>query len=280
MRLFAIALCAALALPAAAEEEIAIGLPAPSFSLRAMNPDVAGTGWLALDKFAGEAPEDDAAKLVVLSFFASWCGPCKKEMPFLVQLDQMYREQGLRIVGICIDTEEPGIAAAKKMIGDNKVTYPVVSDRFNFLARRYLGESAPLPSVFLVRRDGNIARIERGYSKDVSAFLLAAIQQELGLKVTAPPPVAADAKKKADHRAESKADEKADDGAELKVRKKPAAKPAGKDAPKDAAKDPAKGPSSDAAKVGDGGGHEPAAEPAPTAKSSRPAAATVADPRN
>jgi thiol-disulfide isomerase/thioredoxin len=182
MRLVAIALCAAFALPAAAEEEIGLGLPAPSFSLRAMNPDVAGTGWLALDKYAGEAPEDDGAKVVVLSFFASWCGPCKKEMPFLVQLDSMYREQGLRIVGVCIDTEERGIATAKKLIGDNKVTYPVVSDRFNFLARRYLGESAPLPSVFLIRRDGTIARIERGYSKDVGGFLLAAIQQELGIK--------------------------------------------------------------------------------------------------
>jgi thiol-disulfide isomerase/thioredoxin len=184
MRLAAIALCAALALPAVAEEEIGVGLPAPSFSLRTMNPEASKTGWLALDKFAGEAPEDEGSKLVVLSFFASWCGPCKKEMPFLVQLDRMYGEQGLRIIGVCIDTEEPGIAAAKKMVTDNKVTYPVVSDRFNFLARRYLGESAPLPSVFLVRRDGNIARIERGYSKDVSGFLLAAIQQELGLKVS------------------------------------------------------------------------------------------------
>lgn len=183
MRYVVFALCAALALPAAAEEEIALGLPAPAFSLRTMNPEAAGTGWLALDKFAGEEPEDEGSKLVVLSFFASWCGPCKKEMPFLVQLDAMYRAQGLRIIGVCIDSEEPGISAAKKMIAEQKVAYPVVSDRFNFLARRYLGESAPLPSVFLVRRDGTIARIERGYSKDVGALLLTSIQQELGLKV-------------------------------------------------------------------------------------------------
>lgn len=183
MRFPVIALCATLALPALAEEEVAVGLPAPAFSLRTLNPDAAGTGWLALDKYAGDEPEDDGAKLVVLSFFASWCGPCKKEMPFLVQLDALYRAQGLRILGVCIDTEEPGIAAAKKLIADNKVGYPVVSDRFNFLARRYLGESAPLPSVFLVRRDGAIARIERGYSKDVGGLLLASIQQELGLKV-------------------------------------------------------------------------------------------------
>lgn len=183
MRFLVTLLVAAISLPALAEEEIALGLPAPSFSLRTMNADVAGTGWLALDKYAGEEPEDAGAKLVVLSFFASWCGPCKKEMPFLVQLDGMYREKGLRVVGVCIDSEEPGMSAAKKLLADNKVGYPVVSDRFNFLARRYLGESAPLPSVFLIRRDGTVARIERGYSKDVGGLLLTTIQQELGLEV-------------------------------------------------------------------------------------------------
>lgn len=183
MRLLALALCAAVAAPTFADEEVALGGPAPAFSLRTMNPETAGTGWLALDRYAGEEPEDEGSKLVVLSFFASWCAPCKKEMPFLVQLDRMYRDLGLRVLGVCIDTEEPGLAAARKMMADAKVTYPVVSDRFNFLARRYLGDSAPLPSVFLIRRDGNIAKIERGYSKDVGALLLASVQQELGVKV-------------------------------------------------------------------------------------------------
>lgn len=185
MRFVTAALVAVLALPALAEEEIAVGLPAPAFSLKTLNPDVSGAVWLALEKYVGEEPEDPDAKVVLLSFFASWCGPCKKEMPFLVQLDRMYRDQGLRVIGVDIDKEEAGINAAKKLLGDNKVTYPVVSDRFNFLARRYLGDQAPLPSVFLVTRDGNIARIERGYAKDASAFLLAEVQNALGLKAAA-----------------------------------------------------------------------------------------------
>jgi hypothetical protein len=57
----------------------------------------------------------------------------------------------------------------------------VLSDRFNVLARRYLGDKSPLPSVFLVGRDGNVIRIERGYAKDASAFLLAEVQQALGV---------------------------------------------------------------------------------------------------
>src|SRR5512146_1642744 len=160
----------------------AMRLPALAFSLRTMNPETSGTAWVALDKYVGEEPEDPGAKAVLMTFFASWCEPCKREMPFLVQLDRMYREQGLRVIGICIDKEEPGIEAAKKLVLDKKVSYPVLSDRFNFLARRYLGEQAPLPSVFLVRRDGTIARIERGYATDASAFLLAEVQAALGIR--------------------------------------------------------------------------------------------------
>jgi thiol-disulfide isomerase/thioredoxin len=169
-------------LPALADEEVGVGLPAPTFSLRTMNPEASGASWVALDRFVGDEPEDPGAKAVLMTFFASWCEPCKREMPFLVQLDRMYREQGLRVIGICIDKEEPGIDAAKKLVIERKVTYPVLSDRFNFLARRYLGEKAPLPSVFLIRRDGTIAKIERGYAKDASAFLLAEVQDVLGVK--------------------------------------------------------------------------------------------------
>jgi hypothetical protein len=62
----------------------------------------------------------------------------------------------------------------------------VLSDRFNFLARRYLGDKAPLPSVFLVDRTGNVTRIERGYSKDATTFLLAEVQAGLGLAPVRP----------------------------------------------------------------------------------------------
>ena len=187
MRLAVAAALLFAALPAAASDEVGVGLPAPAFSLKTLNPDAAGASWVALDKYAGDEPEDAGAKAVLLTFFASWCEPCKKEMPFLVQLDQMYRDQGLRVLGVCIDKEDAGLEAAKKLVAEKKVSYPVLSDRFNFLARRYLGEQAPLPSVFLIKRDGTIARIERGYTKDASAFLLAEVQEVLGVKASPAP---------------------------------------------------------------------------------------------
>jgi thiol-disulfide isomerase/thioredoxin len=172
----------ALATAARAEEDLPVeGQPAPSFQLRAVNPEASGAAFVSLDRFAGEEPEDPGSRAVLLSFFASWCGPCQKEMPYLQQLHQMYREQGLRVLSVTIDREEEGMALARSQIAAAKVTYPVLSDRFNLLARRYLGEQSPLPSVFIIRRDGTIARIERGYGKDAKSFLLAEVQRALGL---------------------------------------------------------------------------------------------------
>ncbi len=177
-----LALAVALALPPAAraDEEIAVGLPAPGFTLRTLNPDESGAASVRLDRFVGPEAEDPAAKVVLLSFYASWCGPCRKEMPHLQQLHLLYREQGLRVLAVSIDRDESGIAEARKMARAARVTFPVLTDRFNLLARRYLGEEAPLPSVFLIARDGTIARIERGYGKDAASFLLGDLQRALG----------------------------------------------------------------------------------------------------
>jgi thiol-disulfide isomerase/thioredoxin len=178
------ALLVALTVPAlaAAEDEVGIGLPAPGFSAKTLNPEAAGSPWIRLDQYVGDEPDDAGARVVLLSFFASWCGPCQKELPFLVQLDRMYRDQGLRVVSVSIDTAPDGIETCRQQAVAAKVVHPVVSDRYNLIARRYLGEETKLPSVFLVGRDGNVLRIERGYAKDAAAFLMAEVQQALGLK--------------------------------------------------------------------------------------------------
>jgi thiol-disulfide isomerase/thioredoxin len=182
MRIAAAALAASLALAAGADDDLpAEGQAAPSFQLRTMNPEAAGRDFVSLDRLVGDEPDDPGCRAVLLSFFASWCAPCQKEMPVLEQLHRMYQERGLRVISVNIDREEPGLSEARKQIRAARVTYPVLSDRFNLLARRYLGERSPLPSVFVIRRDGTIARIERGYGKDASAFLTREVQGALGL---------------------------------------------------------------------------------------------------
>jgi len=181
-RIAALLLGAVLAAPASADEEAVVGAAAPGFSLKVLNPEASGVSWLSLRSLVGEEPDDPGTKVVLLSFFASWCGPCKKELPLLVDLDTRYRSLGLRVIGVSIDKEEPGLGDARRLVAEAHAAYPVLSDRFNLLARRYLGDQAPLPSVFLIRRDGTIIAIERGYTRDASAFLRSQVEEALGVK--------------------------------------------------------------------------------------------------
>jgi thiol-disulfide isomerase/thioredoxin len=184
----ALALLAGLAVAApvsADQDEALVGAPAPGFALRVLNVEAAGMSWLSLQSLVGDEPEDADARVVLVSFFASWCAPCKKELPLLVELDTRYRSLGLRVIGVSIDREEDGIAAARKLVADHHAAYPVLSDRFNLLARRYLGDQAPLPSVFLIGRDGKVISIERGYTRDAGGFLRARVEAALGIKRTA-----------------------------------------------------------------------------------------------
>ncbi|HUB08951.1 MAG TPA: TlpA disulfide reductase family protein [Myxococcales bacterium] len=182
MRRTTLALLLAVSLPALADEDIKVGDPAPTFTLPVYNAAPNGPTTASLDSYIGPDADDKGAKAVVLSFFATFCAPCKREMPYLEQLQEMYRDAGLRVLMVSIDRDEdvaaPKIAALVKL---NHVTFPILKDRFNFLARRYLGEQAPLPSLFIVDKDGVIRMMNRGYGKDASTFLLSAVQQALGV---------------------------------------------------------------------------------------------------
>ena len=181
MRLACAAAAALLAAGAARADDglPAEGQPAPGFRLRALNP-AAGAAVVDLEGLVGEEAEDLEARVVLLSFSASWCLPCRKELPVLQELDREFRGRGLRVIAVNIDRDEAGIAEARRQLEAAQVTFPVVSDRFNLLARRYLGERSPLPSVFLIRRDGIIARVERGYGREAPAFLRAEVRRALG----------------------------------------------------------------------------------------------------
>jgi thiol-disulfide isomerase/thioredoxin len=113
---------------------------------------------------------------------ASFCGPCKKEMPYLQSLHERYSDAGLRVVMVSIDTEPEGQKKIDDLIATNKVTFPVLKDRFNLAARRWLGSKTPLPSVFLIKPDGTISTVHRGYNEDASKVFMAAVEQAIGVK--------------------------------------------------------------------------------------------------
>jgi alkyl hydroperoxide reductase subunit AhpC len=89
-------------------------------------------------------------------------------MPYLQSLHEKYGPKGLRVVMVSIDTEDKGFQIINELIEKNKVTFPVLKDRFNLVARRWLGTQSPLPSVFMVNTDGVVKMVHRGYNQEAS----------------------------------------------------------------------------------------------------------------
>jgi len=172
-------------------EEIKVGDPAPLFTLPVYNAEAQKRAMFSLDGLVGADADEPGVKAVLLSFFATFCGPCKREMPYLEKLQEEFHDQGLRVVMVSIDRDEAAAAKIDALAKQNKVSFPILKDRFNFLARRYLGETAPLPSVFIVSRDGMVRELSRGYGKDASTFLRASVQKALGLTPESKGPIVA-----------------------------------------------------------------------------------------
>ncbi len=167
---------------AVAENLATVNGPAPMFRLPMYNPPKDAPNVLGLDRFVGPDANDKNTKVVLLSFMASFCAPCKKEMPYLQKLHEKYQAQGLRVVMVSIDTEPAGQKIIDELIAKNKVTYPVLKDRFNLVARRWLGSQSPLPSVFMIRPDGTISALHRGYNEEASATILSEVELALGIQ--------------------------------------------------------------------------------------------------
>ena len=115
------------------------GVPAPDFTL----PSLDGRP-VKLSDFRGKA--------VVLNFWATWCPPCKAEMPWFADLEKQYGKDGLVVLGVAMDDSSP--ASIAKFASDLGVNYPVllgtdqVSDDY--------GDVQYLPTTFYIARDGTI----------------------------------------------------------------------------------------------------------------------------
>ncbi len=179
-------LLALLAVPALAEDLAEVDKPAPTFRLPVYNQRAFGEASVGLDGYVGAEAADKKTKVLVVSFMASFCGPCKKEMPYLQKLHEENKDKGLRVMMVAIDSEPEGQKKIDELIELNKVTFPVAKDRFNIVARRWLGTKSPLPSLFFVRPNGTVASVHRGYSQDGAEVLAAELERELGVKVSKP----------------------------------------------------------------------------------------------
>lgn len=135
--------------------------PAPEFALKDINGQ---TVHLA----------DYKGKVVLLDFWATWCGPCKIEIPWFMEFEQQFKDRGFAVLGVSMD--EDGWSTVKPYLQDMKVNYRVV------LGNEHVGEMYggvdSLPTTFLIDRQGKIASfhvgLDRGkedYKNDITRLL-------------------------------------------------------------------------------------------------------------
>lgn len=102
---------------------------------------------------------DYAGKVIILDFWATWCGPCRKGIPEFVKLYNDYKNRGFVIIGVNLD--RGGGDKVKSFVKDMKINYPVVFG--NQRIKQDFGGIRGIPTAFIIDKKGNIAEKIVGY---------------------------------------------------------------------------------------------------------------------
>ncbi len=122
-----------------------VGQPAPDFALRSATGEN-----LRLSEYRGD--------VVMINFWATWCGPCRQEMPLLDDLYVRYQRVGFSLLGVNIDDDS---RRAMRMVNDLGVSFPVLFDTRKEVSKLYRVEAMPV--TILVDREGNVRYVHHGY---------------------------------------------------------------------------------------------------------------------
>jgi peroxiredoxin len=145
------ALLLLLAAPFALAQTALVGKPAPDFVLRSLQGEN-----MRLSEYSGE--------VVIVNFWATWCGPCRQEMPRLDELYARYRRAGLVLLGVSIDHERN---RAAEMAQTLKIEYPVLFDDQRGVSRSYGVDD--LPVTLLIDRQGVVRYVSHDYKPGYEA---------------------------------------------------------------------------------------------------------------
>ena len=121
------------------------GQSAPDFALKSSTGEN-----LRLSEFRGD--------VVMVNFWATWCGPCRQEMPLLDELYSRYGRVGFSLLGVNIDDNS---SKAMDMVSELGVTFPVLFDSRKEVSKLY--EVDAMPVTVLIDREGTVRYVHQGY---------------------------------------------------------------------------------------------------------------------
>jgi peroxiredoxin len=137
------------------------GKPAPDFVLKS----AAGEN-LRLSEYRGD--------VVMINFWATWCGPCRQEMPLLDDLYHRYQRVGFTLLGVNIDDDS---RRAMQMVEELGVSFPVLFDERKDVSKLY--EVEVMPTTVLVDREGTVRFVHHGYKPGYEEYYLTQIRSLL-----------------------------------------------------------------------------------------------------
>jgi peroxiredoxin len=140
-----LALLLAAAAPWAATAPLAPTTQAPDFTLRTLDGQKLRLG-------------EQRGQVVLVNFWATWCGPCRQEMPHLNKLYEKYKSSGFVLLGVNVDDDTRQAAGVADKLG---VKFPVLPDADKRVSRQY--DLSAMPSTVLIDRDGKVRYLHRGY---------------------------------------------------------------------------------------------------------------------
>lgn len=111
-------------------------------------------------KLEGTLP-DLAGKVVIVDFFASWCGPCKDSFPVMQELHEKFEARGLVILAVNLDKKAEDM---KSFLAAHPVTFPAVRDGTSTLVKQV--QIATMPSSFILDKAGKVRFVHRGFKGD------------------------------------------------------------------------------------------------------------------
>ena len=120
--------------------------------------------------------EDLEGKPFIMTFWATWCEPCKKELPALAEAYSKHKDEGLVVIGLNVDSDASKVPG---FLEKNPLPFPVILDTDKSIMNRFQSRRGGVPLTFWVERDGTIRQRSTGYDENAHRQFLESVSELL-----------------------------------------------------------------------------------------------------